>query len=731
MNKSADPNRLLYDAINFDLHHKETCERLVSFLRNSKQKYLLMCEPVGFGKTTFLLEEALKLRDKETGEFRRVIFLTYSFPKAVEIHGKLKAKIDGWKHKPKIVRHFGSDFIKEEQHYRNPRDIKECQKRKERKKAIDSENGSAWDVCKSCKYNVKCPYYRAQLEFREGPQTDILISTLAELQSAGFYLNKANKFEDADFVVLDEDGVRKTVISKEIERDQLEFFVHFIGCEKKKVLEDHKLSSEKRVLKINFMSDLSAKLDNIVKLYGSSEKLNNLSNELVYNPVDASISTNLHCWPPPSIESFSGPQGQETKNGQENRLNDRGLSLNEIRMDGYLSKLAMTPMGDQKKKINFLFRSWSKFLDTAFRTKSSLNFSLKKGRYGERLNLFSFPDLPFRKIVFTDATTVASEVNARFKVESDDLTSTYDPKVHGILVPKGQIFQVVENVPKTEYFNGDGDVDSKKLNHMMEKVVTLSEELGMRKQKTSVIAFRELMENRSFQQQCKKYGFLCDPTLYHGAVRGLNSIEENDLIVLGSNFPDDKSIKRNQFSEFDEEVRYKYSDFYLQWIQDENGSLGIDAKYDMKNLGVSGWATMVGKDRGQLGRKIYLENVIQSLRSRFYWYPTKTLVFCPYPLTDFGIAAHKLIFGVLKDANSQQIYTMLKMDHSFGHAFTLEEINKITSSSFESLEVVAKGFRNHKLTCCVDGNHLYLNSRELIRPGGRENITGLGKFKKA
>lgn len=693
--------RKSYGALNFEEHSMQTRARLSKFLKNSESKYLLMCEPVGFGKTSMLIQEALLPKNSETNEFRNVIFLTYSYTKAVEIHEKILSEIKDWEHKPVIARNFGTDFIKNEIYYRKSGDIKDCKKKEERKKVYTNERGSAWSICKKCSFNAKCPYYRSQFESKEG-HVDILVGTLAELQSPGFYFNKASKFKDADFVVLDEDGVRKAVITKELDKKHLEFFINYIEVERNKVLSNEDVEKNERLEKVKFLDELNA---------------------------DIHAKIGILAWY--KLPEQPGYDNESGDNSHMNSLSDRGLTADETKSEKFTSELSNLPKDEQQKIIIQLYQKWSNILDVAFRINSKINFSVKKSEFGEKMYLSIFPDLPFKKIIFTDATTVFQEVNSRFSSVGGGIEKTYDPQVDGVLIPKGKIYQVPENIPKTEYFN-KGVIESDKLKELMKKLSMLAEDFKFRKGKTSIIAFSELVENKSFQLQCKKYGFICDPKMYHGGVRGLNSIESNDLIILGSNFPDDKQIKKDQFSQFDREVQYKYSDFYLQWMQNDDGDWYIDPHADMKNLGIQAWANRVGRDRGMYGRKIYLENILQSLRSRFYWHETKTLIFCPYPLTDFGIAVHEIVLGVVKPPTPEQIYLSMKNSKSIKSTFSLDEINQISNQKFQSLDQVARSFRDHGLPCSVDGDDFFLVKKELlVDPRISGEFTSKSKRKKS
>lgn len=700
MRNAVDSIRLVYSALDFEEHRQEVRLKLTSFLKDSQSKYLLMCEPVGFGKTSMLIEEALLPRNSETGEFRNVIFLTYSYSKSVEIHQKLLDEINEWPNKPRIVRSFSADLIHKEEFYRRSGDIRGCKNEDARKKEYQKENGSAWGVCKKCNFKSRCPYYRSQIEFRE-EQVNIFVGTLAELQSPGFYFNKADKFLDADFVVLDEDGARKAVITKEFERKQLEFFIYYIEIERKKALEDKKLEPHQRQTKANFFDALYS---------------------------DLQLKIGLLAW-----SKFSDQKPDENyldDKPHKNSLSDRGVIADETKIEKFTDELAALPQSEQKKIVDRLYRKWSKILDIAFRTNAKLNFSTKREWSEDKLYLSIFPSLPFRKVIFTDATTVSQEVYRRFSSGNDHVWKTFEPQVNGVLIPKGKIYQVVENVAKTQFFN-KGELNSKKLKSLMEKLSELANDLGFRDGKTSIIAFSELVDNKMFQTHCKKYGFICDPKMYHGAVRGLNSIESNDLIILGSTFPDDKQVKKDQFSQFDGEVPYNYSDFYLLWQQTADGAWYIDPTFDMKNLGVQKWANNMARERGLYGRKIYLENVLQSLRSRFYWHDTKTLVFCPYPLTDFGIAVHELKFGILNSVTPEQLYTLMKLDRAIRDPFTLEEINHMANEKFESLDVIARGFRDHGLPCSIDGTNFYVINRDLLSSlSGTSKLTSKSRKKR-
>ena len=308
------------------------------------------------------------------------------------------------------------------------------------------------------------------------------------------------------------------------------------------------------------------------------------------------------------------------------------------------------------------YEHWNRFLWLALNSDSRV--SIGKTNQSDEVQISFFPNLAaYRevlnphlnghrsKIVFTDATSTSEEMEARLGLKCEDLIISYDPKRDGVLIPKGRVFQVINNISKSSIF-GNKELDLEKVEKLMSKIHRLSERLNFRSEDTWIIAFQDLIKSKEFKNICDRFNFRYHPDLYHGKTRGLNLIKDKDLIIIGSNFPPDKEQVKNQVIEMSNPVVYKYEDAFLKWKTSDKLEMPELESLSPRDVGAEYWmqgaARGFGKNSekegfGMFGRKVYVENIIQSMRSRFYWHNTKTLIFSTYPLSSFGIAAHEII----------------------------------------------------------------------------------------
>lgn len=601
-----------YFATTLENQKSLTVARLKDFLSSSTSKVIFMNEPVGYGKTTTLMD--LCLTPTENGQFRRSVFLTYSNWKAEELEGEFIQRIGQMTMKPRILRVFGEKHIKDERRYRKEGDIDFCHYPNERSRKI--ENGEApIIICKSiCKQKEVCPYYRTVTEARENV-FDILIGNLNEMQTSAFYTDSKFKFSDVDLFILDEDAIKKSKFDFSISVEQIVPFVDFLPQFPEYVDQDEDLndftSDQKTLIKNRFQKIQRFFVDES-GLCGSDDKV---------DPI---------------------------------KLERRGFNTKKISPTKSRKSFKSMPEKSKERRL----RIWYKRLLEAVLTDSSVELQLD--RESGRAVVWCFPNIKdFKKVfseigltgdskskvIITDATSDLREVVARLRIESaEELDLSYHPQKDGFLIPKGQIFQVVDNVSKTKLFDSDTkDLKLNELKNLMLATKAMCNELQF-SDETWIIPFQSLAKNPLFHNACVELGFKSDVDLYHGAVRGLNAIQDKDLVILGANFPQDQELRKQQLIELGTEVSIEHSNDFLQWKLDSQGNhVGLNI-FNARQVGVDGWMNFVReKGFGNLSRKVYLESVIQSMRSRFFWNNTKTLIFSSYPLTDFGIAVHRLI----------------------------------------------------------------------------------------
>lgn len=591
-----------------------TASRLNEFISNPTSKVIFMNEPVGYGKTTTLMD--LCLSPDETGKFRRSIFLTYSNWKAEELEGEFLERIKDLKHKPRLLRVFGAKHISEEKRYRLPDDIETCENPYERQVKID--NGEpAILVCKNkCKKSEVCPYYRTVTSARENA-FDILIGNLNEMQTASFYSDSKFKFSETDLFILDEDAIKKSKFEFNIAVEHMVPFVDFLPQFPKLVDEDKEnllfLSQEqKEVLKSRFEK---------IKMF------------------------------------FFDESGFMAKEGNLNyeKLKSRGFVSKRISAEG--NRSSFKKMDDESKQTRYdvWYRKLLQVVESDCQVE--LEFDREKGRaviwcfpnikdYKKVFNEVGVTKNSQSKVIITDATSDLLEVVARLRInDAEELDLSYHPLKDGYMIPKGEIFQVVDNVSRQKLFDKNThDLKKNDLKDLLMAVRSACNDLNFSENETWIIPFQHLAKEELFHKECKSLGFITNPDFYHGGVRGLNEIKDKDLVILGANFPHEDGLVRQQISDLSTPVKFNHSDDFLRWIVDSNGN-HIDIEVvSARMLKADGWMNFVTeKGFGSISRKVYLESVIQSMRSRFFWNKTKTLVFSMFPMTDYGIAVHKLL----------------------------------------------------------------------------------------
>lgn len=590
-----------------------TDSRLNEFLSSPTSKVIFMNEPVGYGKTTTLMDLCLKA--DANGKFRRSIFLTYSNWKAEELEGEFLERIKEMSNKPRVLRVFGAKHITEETRYRQEKDLTMCEFPSERQTKIDSGEAPIL-VCKNiCKKNHICPYYRTVTYARENV-FDILIGNLNEMQTASFYSDDKFKFAEADLFILDEDAIKKSKFDFNIAVDQMIPFVDFLPKFTELIDRDENLKEltqdQREVLKNRFTK---------IKTFFFQE-----SGFLI---TDGKIDSD--------------------------KLKNRNFNFKKISVKS--SRNNFDKM-DEKSKEN-RYKVWYKKLLQAVESdcQVELEYDKDKGRaviwcfpnikdYKKIFNEIGLTKNSQSKVIITDATSDLNEIVARLRIEkAEELDLSYHPLKDGYMVPKGQIYQVVDNISRQKLFDKDsGALKTSDLKELLYAVRSACDDLKFSQTETWVIPFKHLAEQPFFHEQCRNLGFITNPDFYHGGVRGLNEIKNKDLIILGANFPHESGLVRQQISDLSTAVTFEHSNDFLQWVVDANGQHTDLEVISSRTLKADSWMDFViGKGFGSISRKVYLESVIQSMRSRFFWNNTKTLVFSNYPMTDYGIAVHKLL----------------------------------------------------------------------------------------
>lgn len=590
---------------------KLTADRLSNFLNDPKKKVFFMNEPVGYGKTTTLMD--LCLKPKSDGSFNRSIFLTYSNRKASELEGEFLERLSSLEAKPRILRVFGETQIKDEIRYREENDISFCENSAERKWEIERGSGAPYRVCEhKCKVSERCPYYRTVNKARSNV-FDVLIGNLNEMQTAFFYTDTKFKLGNSNFLILDEDAVRKSHFEYSLPAEQMVKFVQFLPEVSGFLKEDESL---KDLSLVNF-EVLDQRLQGMIRYF---------QEESGFYPVNGQLDFK--------------------------KLESRGFDKKKISIER--SETWYRNIEDEAKTHRK--ESWYKGVKNAILTDARIE--IQKDSASGDAALFFFPNLKdYRyilsqigftnpaetKVIITDATSTPQEIAARFQLDENEFSVSYNPIVDGFIEPKGKLYQVVESVSKSKYFDSqERKIKTKEVTNILEATRTLCEGLDFSKTDSWLIPFKEFAKDPEFISLAKQFGFHVSEKIYHGSVRGLNELKEKDIVILGSNFPRDKDLQIQLRTQLSSEVQYQYIDQFLQWNPSNQKDQAFLVKSPME-LGIRDWMSFVDKDFGKFGRKVYLENVIQSMRSRFFWKETKTLIFSAYPLTDFGIAVHGLM----------------------------------------------------------------------------------------
>ncbi len=325
---------------------------------------------------------------------------------------------------------------------------------------------------------------------------------------------------------------------------------------------------------------------------------------------------------------------------------------------------------------------------------------------------------PIEKIIVADATAMTSELQARFQLEH--VPCTYDVKRDGFPKPKGKVFQIAENISKHKTVSS-GKLIRAELEQLLRSFVNLKEEYGLSRDDTWLIGPRFLIEDKSFRKRAGLYGFKTDETLYHGYTRGRNVIENKDIIVFGSNFPNTAEAEQSALKKYGALPKYTdeiFQEFALwtdiAWF---NGQ-----KFNMTELrtDLSFWENRnLGKTKskyGPLSRKIMIESVTQSLRSRYYWHDTKTVVVCQLPLTAFGVALNDLREDFSGRRHPVNIYRHLQERMvNEARGLTMEEIRPfIPLEAGDKIKTVANWFKDKSLPVCEAEGYFYPCSASVL-----------------
>ncbi|PIR21917.1 MAG: hypothetical protein COV44_10675 [Deltaproteobacteria bacterium CG11_big_fil_rev_8_21_14_0_20_45_16] len=245
------------------------------------------------------------------------------------------------------------------------------------------------------------------------------------------------------------------------------------------------------------------------------------------------------------------------------------------------------------------------------------------------------------RTLIADATALPEEVRARFNLGEEDLSVSYQTDFDGLPFPKGRIFQILHNVSQYKLFPQSKALNIDYAQSLLSQLKELCSDLKIQS-KPWIISYKKLTKEfkPEFQELCSRAGFQWNPDVYLGAARGLDSMKEEDIVVFGSLFPSDAEVDNSNVSSFGSVVDYRHSDTYLVWGKHENEL--VLKEIDSEIVGTSGWISKMRPDRGGSGRKIYSEQLIQAIRSRYMRNKTNVIIFCPYSLADYGIAVHAL-----------------------------------------------------------------------------------------
>lgn len=623
---------------------------------DSEDEILHLNEPVGFGKSR-LLKQAIKallidysaysVANKGKSEIRdlSVIYLTNSTDLAIQVQNDLRGEFDGHP-SIRIVRLFGPEQIESA---RQSNDIQECHRDKEVKKALKEHNSVWTTVCTHCPYQTQCPYFRTVDEAKKANKGEvarfhITIGNFGHLSNEGFLT--AGTFPKDSILILDENAVSHARIHREIESKYLKAF---------------------RANMSRWVED---------------------SGGIATAAAQIRMAFNIGTWKSAMGDYIPGqgerPDGDETLRAAY--------------------QTAQTPIGSTADGRN-IQRQWRRWL-TMCRDYDYHPRLSGRVKDSSKVNLTFYPRFSqFKKIVIADATTTRGELETRFP--NHKIIQSMSPGT--IVRPMGQIYQYLATASKSSISDGFDGLSPEKLRRLLEKVQTVARAKGMFTRGTllPLITFKALYEedvdggykqgkplaeNPEFMTICREHGF--QYVGYHGGVRGMNTWGKENLVVLGSNLPTERLMEQTHRVDYGMMVNYEHSKVFLTWNKSRTGFVECTTE----GFGVDPWvARLKSKGFGAKSLKVYLETVIQSLRSRFYHHETKTLIVAKMPLTDFGLAVDDLIFD--EDGLVGHVFLVLG-GHGWSHekGFTMDEIEDLVGPYFKGKDAKSK-FDNFKKKC--------------------------------
>lgn len=199
-------------------HQRSHQQRLIEAFFNSREfNLLLLNEPVGFGKSRALLEFAIKNKIK-------CHFLTYSNSRARETEVEYIELNEEYNTEVSFIRLFGANEIGNECH---GTDISECIYLKKRQANIDKKV-NAFDVCKGCEVNNRCPYYRTRVMATESYPL-LTIGTTANLETESYFdFKDSSVFKKPELIILDEDAWKKFGTRKKVSVRDIKFCLGYL-----------------------------------------------------------------------------------------------------------------------------------------------------------------------------------------------------------------------------------------------------------------------------------------------------------------------------------------------------------------------------------------------------------------------------------------------------------------------------------------------------------------------
>lgn len=220
-------------------------------------------------------------------------------------------------------------------------------------------------------------------------------------------------------------------------------------------------------------------------------------------------------------------------------------------------------------------------------------------------------------------------------------------------------------------------------------------------------------------------GFTIKEGWHHGNVRGRNDLEDRNVVVLGSHYPDDDDLSETFFTALGTTIEYALCNDYVEY-SGINGLKVINSGQARTSL----WLSQTSGNH-KLSRKLYLETQIQSLRSRFYWHDTKMIIVGPFALTDFGIAVTKVIIDPDKKLvyDGVTLWEMLYEKYGSDNPISLAEIKQIAPTvRTKNVRSVGQTIREAarrrylNLPVRVAGDHLILGAVINRRPSLASSI---------